>query len=75
MGFAVSVAIRLLMLRVAAGRRLPFDVRVPAPGTVEAMQDLDPGEEGRFVTADELLADPDIRSRRRLFGRPDFAMR
>lgn len=60
MGLSVSDAIRLLMLRIAAEQRLPFDVNVPAPETVEAIAELDAGEGERFDTPEKLLADLDI---------------
>ena len=60
MGLTVSDAIRLLMLRIAAEQRLPFDVKVSAPETVEAMAELDAGEGERFETPEELFADLDI---------------
>ena len=58
-GLSVSAAIRLLLQRVAAERRLPFDVKVPAPETIEAMAELDAGGGERFGTPEELLADHD----------------
>ena len=60
MGLSVSDAIRLLMLRIAAERRLPFGVKVPAPETIEAMAELDVGEGERFETPEELFADLNI---------------
>ncbi|MCY4098816.1 MAG: type II toxin-antitoxin system RelB/DinJ family antitoxin, partial [Rhodospirillales bacterium] len=44
MGLSMSDAIRLLLLRVAEERRLPFAVEVPNSLTVQAIQEL---EEGR----------------------------
>ena len=40
MGLSVSDAIRLLLLRVAEEKRLPFAVRVPNVATVKAMEEL-----------------------------------
>ena len=57
MGLSVSDAIRLLMLRIATEQRLPFDVKVPAAETIEAMTELDAGKGGRFKTPEELFAD------------------
>ena len=34
MGLSVSDAVRMMLVRVAAERALPFDVRVPNPTTV-----------------------------------------
>ena len=40
MGLSVSDAIRLLMLRIADEKRLPFSIQAPNPTTVEAMKEL-----------------------------------
>ena len=56
-GLSVSDAIRLLLLRVADEKRLPFDVQVPNAETVEAMKELDEGKGRRFENAGELLKD------------------
>ena len=60
MGLSVSDAIRLLLLRVADEKRLPFAVQVPNATTVEAMKELEQGSGERFDTADELFRDLDI---------------
>lgn len=39
MGLTLSDAVRLLLVRVAAEKALPFDVRVPNTGTVQAMKE------------------------------------
>ena len=57
MGLSVSDAIRLLLLRVAAEKRLPFTVRVPNAATVKAMKELDKGKGKRFDSAEELFQD------------------
>jgi DNA-damage-inducible protein J len=38
MGMSVSDAVRMLLLRVAAEKALPFDVKVPNSTTVKAMR-------------------------------------
>ena len=38
MGISVSDAVRMLLVRVAAERALPFDVKVPNATTVKAMK-------------------------------------
>ena len=48
MGLSVSDVIRLVLLRVAEEKRLPFIVRVPNATTVEAMKELDDGKGQRF---------------------------
>lgn len=57
MGLTVSDAIRLLLLRVAHERRLPFDVQVPNPTTVQAMKELAEGKGKRFGSAEALSRD------------------
>ena len=44
MGLSISDAIRLLMLRVADERRLPFEVRVPTTTTRRAITELESGK-------------------------------
>ena len=57
MGLSVSDAIRLLLLRVADEKRLPFAVRVPNVATVKAMEELSEGKGKRFGNAEELFRD------------------
>ena len=60
MGLSVSDVIRLVLLRVAEEKRLPFIVKVPNATTVEAMKELYDGKGQRFDTAEELFRDLDI---------------
>jgi len=57
MGMSVSDAVRILLVRVAAEKALPFDVKVPNATTVKAMRAADRGEGKRFKSADALLKD------------------
>jgi DNA-damage-inducible protein J len=57
MGLSISDAIRLLMLRVADERRLPFDVKVPNATTRKAIAELEAGKGKRLASVDELMAD------------------
>ena len=57
MGLSVSDAIRLLMMRVAEERRLPFVVRAPNPITRKAMKELDEGKGKHFYSAEALFED------------------
>lgn len=57
MGLSISDAIRLLMLRIAEERRLPFEVKVPNKTTGKAMAALDAGEGKRFATGEALMSD------------------
>jgi DNA-damage-inducible protein J len=44
MGISVSDAVRMLLVRVAAEKALPFDVKVPNSTTVKAMRAADMGK-------------------------------
>jgi DNA-damage-inducible protein J len=57
MGLSISDAIRLLMLRVADERRLPFEVKVPNAATRKAIAELESGKGKRFASVDALMAD------------------
>ena len=57
MGLSVSDAIRLLLMRVADEKRLPFSVQVPNATTAKAMKELDEGKRKRFSSAEELFQD------------------
>lgn len=57
MGLSISDAIRLLMLRVADEKRLPFEVRVPNAKTRKAMAELDESKGKRFRSVKELMDD------------------
>ena len=60
MGLTVSDVIRIVLLRVAEEKQLPFTVQVPNPTTVRAMRELDDGKGKRFENAEELFRDLDI---------------
>ena len=57
MGLSISDAIRLLMLRIADERRLPFEVRVPNAATRRAITELEAGKGKRFAGVGALMAD------------------
>ena len=57
MGLSISDAIRLLMLRIADERRLPFEVKAPNATTRQAMAELEAGKGKRFVSVGALMAD------------------
>lgn len=57
MGLSISDAIRLLMLRIADERRLPFEVKVPNKTTRAAMAELESGKGKRFASVDDLMKD------------------
>ena len=55
MGISVSDAVRMLLVRVAAEKALPFDVKVPNATTVKAMRAADKGQGERLESADALF--------------------
>lgn len=57
MGLSISDAIRMLMLRVADERCLPFEVKAPNPVTQQAMTELEAGKGSKFASLDDLMAD------------------
>ena len=57
MGLSVSDAIRLMLVRVAAERALPFEVRVPNETTQAALRAAQRGEVARFDSVADLMAD------------------
>ncbi|MBA3517539.1 MAG: type II toxin-antitoxin system RelB/DinJ family antitoxin [Rhizobiales bacterium] len=56
MGLTVSDAIRLMLVRVAADKTLPFD-KVPNAETIAAMEEGERGDVVSFATVEELMAD------------------
>lgn len=57
MGLSVSDAIRLLLLRVADERRLPFEVKAPSASSRHALAEIEAGKVESFATVDDLMAD------------------
>ena len=57
MGLSISDAIRLLMLRVADERCLPFDVKAPNATTRKAIAELEARKGKRFKSVAALMAD------------------
>jgi len=58
-GLTVSDAFRLMMVRIAAEKRLPFDPLVPNEETIEAMKAARRGDLVEVGSVDELMADLD----------------
>ena len=58
-GLTVSDAFRLMMVRIAAERRLPFEPLAPNDETIEAMKAARRGELVDVGGVDELMADVD----------------
>jgi DNA-damage-inducible protein J len=57
MDLSISDAIRLLMLRIAHERRLPFEVKAPNATTRKAMAEIESGKGKRFNSVDARIAD------------------
>jgi DNA-damage-inducible protein J len=57
MGLSVSDAIRLLLIRVAAERTLPFEIKVPNGETRAAMAELERGAGTSFEGVADLMTD------------------
>lgn len=57
MGISVSDAVRMMLVRVAAEKSLPFEVRVPNSTTVKAMRSADKRTGKRFRSAQATLRD------------------
>jgi DNA-damage-inducible protein J len=55
MGISLSDAVRMLLVRVAAEKALPFEVRVPNPITVKSMRAADRGRGKRHRSANALF--------------------
>jgi DNA-damage-inducible protein J len=57
----MSDAIRLMLVRVAEEKALPFDVYEPNEESLRAIAELERGEGQRFETVEELMADLNAR--------------
>jgi DNA-damage-inducible protein J len=57
MGLSISDAVRLLLVRVAAERALPFEVKVPNRATRAAMEAGERGEVFRARSVAAMMAD------------------
>lgn len=57
MGISVSDAVRMLLVRVAAERALPFEVKVPNATTERAMRAANKGKGKRLNSAAALFKD------------------
>ena len=61
MGLSMSDAIRLMLIRVAVEKALPFDVKVPNEASRAAIAELESGGGERFETVEDFLADLNAR--------------
>jgi len=57
MGLSVSDAVRMLLVRVAVEKALPFEVKTPNATTVKAMSAADMGKGKRHRSAEALFKD------------------
>jgi DNA-damage-inducible protein J len=57
MGMSVSDAVRMLLVRVAVEKALPFEVKVPNATTQRAMRAADKRKGKRIPSADALFKD------------------
>jgi DNA-damage-inducible protein J len=59
MGLTVSDAIRLMLVRIAAEKALPFDLKVPKATTVAAMEEARRGGLLAYDSVEDLMASLD----------------
>ena len=57
MGLSMSDAIRMLLVRIAKDKALPFAVKVPNAETRQAIAELEAGKGARFASVEALMAD------------------
>ena len=57
MGLSVSDAIRMLLIRVAKEKALPFEVRIPNAETAAAIEEARQGKLRSFETVAEVMKD------------------
>jgi DNA-damage-inducible protein J len=57
MGLSISDAIRLMLLRVAEERCMPFDIKAPNATTQKAIAQLEGKKGKRFQSVDDLMAE------------------
>ncbi len=57
MGLTVSDAVRMLLVRVATEKALPFAVRMPNATTIKAMKEARAITKPRFKSLDHMIAD------------------
>ena len=57
MGLSVSDAIRLLLVRIAREKALPFEIKVPNDETISAMEEARRGEGKKYRSVAEMMKD------------------
>ena len=61
MGLSMSDAIRLMLVRVAEEKALPFDVYEPNEESLKAIAEAEQGKGQRFATVEAYMADLNAR--------------
>ena len=61
MGLSMSDAIRLMLVRVAEEKALPFAIYEPNEESLKAIAELERGEGQRFETIEDFMADLNAR--------------
>jgi DNA-damage-inducible protein J len=64
MGLSVSDAVRVLLTRIAADKKLPFELKVPNAETRAAMNEARTMSKARFPNVDEIIREIDESARR-----------
>lgn len=59
MGLTVSDAVRLMLMRVAHDKALPFEPLTPSAETIAAMEEARSGKLSRFANVEALMSDLD----------------
>ena len=59
MGLTVSDALRMMLIRIAREKALPFEPLVPNAATIAAMKEARQGGLKSFATVEDLMADLD----------------
>ena len=57
MGLSISDVMRLLLIRIAGEKRLPFEIRVPNAVTLQAMNELEEGNGKTFSSIEDFMKD------------------
>jgi DNA-damage-inducible protein J len=57
MGLTISDAVRLLLIRIAREKALPFEPLIPNETTIQAMKEAREGKGKRFASVADLMAD------------------
>lgn len=56
-GLTLSDAFRMMVVRIVAEKKLPFDPLIPNAKTVAAMKEIESGKAARFSSVKKLMTD------------------